>query len=212
MEFLNATGGVPNLENSVHRTATLKWLRKWGCRQFAVRDNSRASTELRRWYAEHSGKLFQQSKNIWELSDRDYEIIKNAYAELIHLRASSRHQGNRRNTKVRFGPTAAAKILFTIRPAGLAPWDRPIRKELSLNGTPQSYVAYIKRVAEMLERLKPACTANGFTLSDLPTKLLRSSSSVPKLIDEYYWVTITKKWKLPDSTVLDNWSRWGHRD
>jgi hypothetical protein len=208
LKFLQVTHGTPNFRNSAHRMAIIKWLNKWGCRQFTKRHHRQASRKLLTWYEQNARRLFPRTKNIWELSNPDYEVIKNTYRSLKGLTASS-HRRNGRSYRVRFGPVGAAKILFAIRPLGLAPWDNDIRKNFSLSVSAESYVTYIRKISQILEDLQPTCYANGFEISDLPQKLLRPHSSVPKLIDEYFWVTITKKWKLPDRIVFHNWSHWG---
>ena len=46
------------------------------------------------------------------------------------------------------------------------------------------------------------------TLADLPRRLGRPQSTLPKLVDEYYWVTITRDCKPPDPHTLERWVAW----
>ncbi|MDI6805016.1 MAG: hypothetical protein QME58_14475, partial [Bacteroidota bacterium] len=121
--------------------------------------------------------------------------------------ASQRRRGNNQ-TRVRFGPTGAAKILFSLRPNTYAPWDEPIRDSLGYNGSADSYIKYLQTINELLNELRPTCEQHGFTLGDLPNRLLRPHSSVPKLIDEYYWMTITQNWQPPTLGTFRNWAEW----
>jgi len=52
------------------------------------------------------------------------------------------------------------------------------------------------------------CEANGFTIAELPIRLERFNSSVPKLMDEYYWMTKTKQWTLPAPRAFQDWAKW----
>jgi len=48
----------------------------------------------------------------------------------------------------------------------------------------------------------------GFRLTELPRKLEVPSDTIPKLIDGYYWLTITKGLTLPDAANLRRWAQW----
>jgi len=109
---------------------------------------------------------------------------------------------------VSVGPTGAAKILFAIRPNALVAWDDSIREHYGYDGSGASYLAYLHRVRSILEELKDACNRNGFTLPQLPKQLGRNNSTVPKLIDEYYWVTIAKGCSLPAQDTFQEWTQW----
>ena len=98
--------------------------------------------------------------------------------------------------------------MFAIRPRVFVPWDDPIREKLKFNAGASSYIAYLKLVKSELEELKKQCNHLGLDLNDLPTKLGRMHSTTPKLIDEYYWVTITNKCQPPDKATLRKWLEW----
>jgi hypothetical protein len=65
-----------------------------------------------------------------------------------------------------------------------------------------------RKVRNQLEDISHDCRRNGFELSDLPKILGRSESSLPKLIDEYHWVTITRGCPAPGSEELKRWMAW----
>ncbi len=60
---------------------------------------------------------------------------------------------------VTFGPTAAAKILFVLRPNVFVAWDEPIRAGLRYDGSGHSYVNFLTRLREELLELKDQCRA-----------------------------------------------------
>jgi len=205
--FLEITGGSPDLSNSEHRKALLKWLNQWGCRQFALDHHEHASGEILSWHNEHGPTLFPRDRNLWELSEAELASAGAAY-ESLSSRIASYRKREGRAVPVSIGPTGAAKILFAIRPRALVPWDDPIRKSLGYENSQVSYLSFLRSVKSVLEGLAEACQRNGFQLADLPRLLQRSHSSVPKLIDEYYWITTTKQCSPPDSDTFRRWANW----
>jgi hypothetical protein len=202
-----ATQPFIDLGNQAHRQALLIWLNQWGCRQFAVEYHEHAAQELLQWHIKFNPLMFPQERNIWELNEADYQFIGTAYHSLANRIASFRNR-NGNKIPVSVGPTGAAKILFAIRPNVCAPWDDPIRDSLQFDGSANSYVAFLRQVNQQLQEIRPTCEANGFTLAELPDRLDRNQSSVPKLIDEYYWMTITKNWTPPQPNVFQSWAAW----
>ena len=99
-------------------------------------------------------------------------------------------------------------MLFAIRPRSLIPWDEPIRKRLSLDGSAESYSAYLKRAKRALQELGEECATMDLALSDVPRLVGRPQSSVAKLVDEYLWVVATKGCPAPADTVLGQWADW----
>jgi hypothetical protein len=198
---------MPNVDNPNHRKAIIEWLNDWGCRQFAIEHHELAKQEMLDWHTQFSARLPARTTNIWELTENDYTNLQQAFDSLADKTASLRRRGNNQ-MRVRFGPTGAAKTLFSVCPNSFAPWDEPIRQSLGYDGSAESYVEYLQTVNGLLADLRPACERNGFTLSDLPTRLLRPNSSVPKLIDEYFWMNVTQNWQPPTSETFRNWAEW----
>lgn len=207
LQFLQTTNGNPNLNNQEHRYALIRWLNQWGCRQFAINYHDLAQRELLEWYDQYSNQIFPHNRNIWEFVEEDFPIIRNLFESLSNRTASIQHRGNNEIVK-RFGAIGAAKILFAIRPKCFAPWDNPIRDAFDFDNSPNSYILYIQEIKNILQTIRISCEQNGFTLADLPERLHRENSSVPKLIDEYFWMTITQNWSLPDNDIFRNWARW----
>lgn len=207
LHFLRITDGSPDLSNREHRKALLVWLNQWGCRQFALKYHEHASAEILSWHNEYGSTLFPGDRNVWELSEPELASVGAAY-ESLSSRIASYRTRNRNSRPVSVGPTGAAKILFAIRPRALLPWDDSIRKSLGYDNSQVSYLSFLRSVKSVLEELATSCQRNGFQLADLPRQLGRPNSTVPKLIDEYYWVTTTKKCSPPDSDTFQRWANW----
>ena len=207
LRFVQSTANSPDLANPEHRQALLTWLNKWGCRQFALKYHQYASGEILSWYNEYAPTLIPRRKNLWELSDSELTAVSVAYESLAARIASYRKQ-KADPVAVHVGPTGASKILFAIRPQALPPWDEPIRKSLGYDTARHSYLSYLKDVKSTLEELALSCKEHGFQLVDLPKRLDRPDSTVPKLIDEYYWVTLTRKWSVPRPSTFERWAEW----
>ena len=192
--LLEETGEYVDLSILDHQLSILRWLSAWGIR--AIPRNyhnapSDTSEQMKSWY--ESNELFDRNRNLQELKDSDLDLVGDAYEKLIRVRY--------------IGPTAAAKILFAIRPKSLMPWDEPIRNELQYNETSQSYINFLRYAQAKIQEVGELCRKYGFELIDLPKKLGRANSTIPKLIDEYLWVTITNKWK-PSKDDFERWVVW----
>jgi hypothetical protein len=206
--FLNCTNNRIDIRINGHRIALIKWLNSWGCRQFALNYHNLASEEISDWYEEFGNLLFPRNMTLLELSDNDIVLVSKAYAKLVGRTASKRKTKNAGEVDVMIGPTGAAKILFALRPNALAPWDESIRDKLNLDGSPSSYTNYLRIVKDNLEELSETCKRNGYDLSELPNLVGRPGSSLAKLVDEYFWVTISRNCPPPAHDDLARWVNW----
>ena len=203
-EFLKQTNHSPDLSDREHCLALLKWLNNWGCR-IAKASHDELSEQLSLWYKKHSAALFDQDSNLWELSEDELSSVGKAHEGLLECSASY-YTRNGENRSISFGHTPTSKILFAIRPKALIMWDKPIREAyVGLNG---SYIEFLREIKLVIGALKCQCKRCGFELEELPEKLERPNSTIPKLIDEYNWVTITKGYKPPDRQTLRRWADW----
>ena len=48
----------------------------------------------------------------------------------------------------------------------------------------------------------------GIAARDIPAALGRPASSLPKMIDEHYWITLTRGHKPPSDEDLSRWADW----
>lgn len=206
--FLKATNPAPNLDLEDHRVLLLGWLNKWGCRQFAKKYHNLASEEIRTWYQEFKSTAFPREKVLLDLSEKEIEFASQSYERLTERQASKRKMRSGNLSTISIGPTGAAKILFAIRPNALMPWDDSIRKGLGFDGSARSYAEHLRKARAELEELSECCERNRYRLADLPSLVGRPTSSLPKLIDEYYYITLTKKYPPPGEESLRQWASW----
>ncbi len=196
-----AAEGSVDLDRDDHRQALLVWLNKWGCRQFAREYHQHASDEIAAWYAEDARLLPAMDMNLGDLPEKQMGRVADAYHRLS-IRTASFRNGN---VPVAIGPTGSAKVMFAVRPRALPPWDGNIRKGLGLDGSRASYIDYLEHVKVCLSELAVECNENGFELADFPARLGRPEVTLPKLVDEYYWLTITRKIILPSPETVRQW-------
>lgn len=194
--FLNSINNNLNLNNHEHRKELLVWLNKWACRQFALNYHETSSTLIQNWYNEFNHLLPSKDRNIWELSEKDFNLILILYEKLKKLEASKRNVYSEK-ISISVGPTGSSKILFAIRPKSLIPWDGAMRDDFREGDSGFAYIEYIKKANELIRDLIIQCRNNNFEINELPKKINRPYSTIPKLIDEYNWVTITKGWTVP---------------
>lgn len=207
-EFLRKTSPALDLTQEQHRKSLLEWLNKWGCRQFKIAHHDSAANEIKAWYAEVNTKLFPEHTHLLSLTDTDLGAVEEVYNGLVNRIASIRTMGNGKETEVRFGPVGTAKILFALRPDALMPWDKFILEDLDLDGSAGSYRQYLRKATKWLNELNDDCKKKGFELANLPSLVGRPKSPLPKLVDEYLWVTVSQKCKAPSKSVFERWVEW----
>ena len=204
----DGTGNNIDLANPRHVGSLLRWLNDWGCRHLAQDHHHVASKSIRDWYLADGTTLFADTQTIWELEDRELEAAGRAYGTLKDMVGARRVRGGR-NLDISIGATAASKILFAIRPKALMPWDEAMRVAFKCDGSPESYSRYLAEIRNLALHIGNLCTNKGFPIDDLPHKLGRPKSTVLALVNEYIWVTVTRKAELPSSETLTQWASLG---
>jgi len=200
----------PQIDLSIqeHQLALLRWLNDWGCRQFSKDHHALAANEISLWYKDFSPRFFSPQKTLLSLSNVELNFVQEAFGNIMHRTASMRKTRNKQISRIEIGPTGAAKILFALRPDALVPWDIPIRSDHELDGTAVSYRSFLIIVRDHLNELNSECEKYGTNLKDLPVLLGRPESSLVKLVDEFFWVTITRKCLPPSIGLLTRWNEW----
>lgn len=204
------TETLPQIDLSLqnHQISLLKWLNDWGCRQFSKDYHALAANEISSWYNSFSPRFFSPPKMLHSLSNDELNFVEEAFGDLMHRTASMRKTRNKQTSRIQIGPTGAAKILFAIRPNAMVPWDIPIRSNHGLDGSAISYRSFLITVRDHLIELKAECEKYGMNFEDLPALLGRPGSSLVKLVDEFFWVTITRKCMPPSESLLEQWIEW----
>lgn len=182
-----------DLSNSNQAQALIEWLRTWGCRQFKKSDENVSIKSIMDWYISISSKIQSINESLieYDLNDNKKLIIE-IFNNLV-IRKAAKRKTNSYESDVRIGPVGTAKILFALRPNFYAPWDTAIYKKLRLEGNGSGYVDYLIKVQEALRSIKNDIENTNTRWDRLFEYLEKKHSSYPKLIDEYYWVTITQR-------------------
>ena len=204
----SATGGSIDLINPKHRLALIKWLNDWGCRHLSEEQHKVASRSILNWYQVDGASLFTNEKPLWDLGDHELEVASNAYGSLKNSTGAWRIRGGRK-LEVHIGATAVSKILFAIRSKTLMPWDEAMRISFKCNGSPKSYSIYLKTIRNLASHIGVLCRNKGFQIDDLPKELGRPNSTLLALVNEYIWVTETRKVELLSSSTLARWAELG---
>jgi hypothetical protein len=182
------TGAELDLGEADHRRALLTWLRQWGCRHLNLASEASSAAALDVWAHRWVPRLPDTNRMLTELSIDDVATVAVSFARLSEALAGVRRLA-KREAAVTFGPTAAAKTMYALRPNACAPWDDPIRHGLGIGRNDAAYRTYLQLVARALTR---TASQAGVAIADLPRHVGRPESSPPKLIDEYLWMRITR--------------------
>jgi hypothetical protein len=86
--FLRVTDYSPDPTISEHRNELLIWLNSWGCRQIAIEYHEIASQEILSWHNRYNNVLPDISRNLWELTENDFNSLGFAYESLSKCTAS----------------------------------------------------------------------------------------------------------------------------
>ena len=208
-ELRAATGRAIDPTKPAHAAALLTWLRRWGCRQFAVADEELSRASLAEWWRECRRMLPPPGRPLHELGDAQLDAVAAAYESLRARQASVQRLPLRTVVKT-FGATGTAKALYAIRPDACALWDEPIRRKLGLAETGEGYRRHLDRVrAEIAEAAVDL--GRGRDAADIPAALGRAGTSVVRLVDEHDWVRFTHGTEPPPRELLERWAGWAAR-
>jgi hypothetical protein len=139
-------GAALSLDNPDHRAAVLAWLRQWGCRGLDLASEATSARALLAWGDTWVTHLPDPARPLTELSSDEIVTVAIAYGQLAGAVAGVRHPTSG-DSHVTFGPTAAAKTMYALRPYACAPWDGPIRYRLGLSENDAAYRSYLQLVA-----------------------------------------------------------------
>lgn len=181
-----------NLNESEHVKLLIEWLRSWGCRQFKKDNENISINSIINWHASKRSKMPKSSEYLidYDLVD-NRDLIIEIFDNLKDRKAATRLQ-IKGEIDVCIGPVGTAKILFAIRPNLFSPWDTPIYQKFELEGNGSGYVKYLLKVQNELREIKDGLKDANITWDGLFGYLKKQHRSYPKLIDEYYWITITQ--------------------
>jgi hypothetical protein len=172
--------------------ALIKWLRSWGCRQFKNNDEEISINSIMKWYELNKSKIPSPTDCLIDYDlNKNKKVIIDLFSELSTRKAATKERAGH-EIDVRIGPVGTAKTLFALRPNLFSPWDTPIYSKLNLEGNGAGYVNYLFKIQNDLKDIRTALENTTINWNDLFTYLEKQHKSYPKLIDEYYWITITQ--------------------
>ena len=160
------------------------------------------------WYQANAHSLFSNEKPLWNLENHELEAASVVFGSLKNGTGAWRIRSGRKS-EIHIGETAASKVLFAIRPKALMPWDEAMRISFKCDGSPKSYLRYLKIIRDLTLQIAILCKNKGFQIDDLPQKLGRLDSTVLALVNEYIWITETRKVELPSSSIVAQWAQLG---
>jgi hypothetical protein len=136
-----------------------------------------------------------RSKSPRHLANAGLDVLADAYEALMPIRG--------------LGPTGASKLLFAVRPTTAMAWDAAIQTKFDLRGDREGYRAMLARSKREAKILVADATRCGITdRRSIPETVGRSGHTLPKLLDEYHWVTITRRHQIPVFEELRQWMQW----
>jgi hypothetical protein len=204
-----ATGRTLDPSRPEHAAALLTWLRRWGCRQFAVADEAIARESLAAWWGAWGRRLPPAKRTVVDLSERELDAVAGAYDDLRVRQAAWQRRADGRVAKP-FGATGTAKALYAIRPQACPPWDEPIRRRLGFGDDGAGYRRQLVRIgAELVEAA--ADLGRGASAADIPAAIGRPEASLAKLVDEHDWVRFTHGTEPPPPELVVQWAAWADR-
>lgn len=187
-----------DLSNTYHIEYVLAWLRKWKCRNLEIQHEGVACESIRDWYLQSRTLINALPDELSLFMDDDLNTLSDVFGKLAD---------NKATPKKRIGSTAAAKILYLLKPGALPPWDNLIRNELHYNGSGRSYAAFIKDCQSIEKDILKNCQRMHVAFSDLVRHGRPQQISIAKAIDEFYWTTITSGIKIPSPQHYETWLR-----
>jgi hypothetical protein len=207
--FRNDVGPQFDIENADHRMRLLKWLNDWGCRHLAKEHHSMASNALLAWaQTQCFARMPPRNTGLLQLSSDNIEAVRECFDDLA-VRIASQRKTKRGVVQVSFGPTATAKTLYAIWPESLPPWDASIRQPAK-GSKPVSYCEFLTRhVIPEAQAVLADAARFGITPERIAAIVGRPEASIAKLMDEYYWVTVSQGHSPPTMDELKQWAIWG---
>ncbi len=192
--YLRLSNKYPNLElnQTPQIMALIEWLRSWGCRQFKSENEEISIDSIDAWYKSTKSRISTVNDYLIDCDLlKNKKLIIDIFNDLSGRKASVKHRANTK-ISVSIGPVGAAKTLFALNSNLFSPWDTQIYKKLGLEGNGSGYVGYLEKIQKELIEVRDGLRNTSIKWNGLFKYLDKRHNSYPKLIDEYYWITITK--------------------
>lgn len=182
LELRRLTAPALDLTDPAHRAALHRWLNSWGCRLPYPPEGG--PYPLGESLAAWADTYPLPGTPLPELTDPEIDAVATAYQELARLPVRSLPRPRT------LGPTAAAKALYALRPHTVMPWDAAIATEL-YGARDSAAFAHHLRTGRAWARAVLA--ESGLSADALVAGLGRTAVTLPKVLDEHLYVTITRR-------------------
>jgi hypothetical protein len=185
LAFTTATAPAVDFTRAAHRKAAHAWLNAWTCRIRYPRPGEPDvfGVGLSAWWRQWRTSLPPLDVSVSELTDEQVEAAGASFAALAVSPAAQT------KTMRAFGPTAASKLLYALRPKALLPWDEMIATTLHGARDSEAYVAHLRLARAWAQTL---LTESGLDEDALCVRLGRPGRTLAKLLDEYCYIVYTR--------------------
>jgi hypothetical protein len=183
--FAAATSPRVDLSVAAHRRAALSWLNAWGCRIRYPRAGEPDIFDrgLADWWARCATRLPGSTARLVRLSDRQIDAIGRCFAQLAAAPAGAPDRPRS------LGPTAAAKLLYALRPQSVVPWDEAIAMALHGGRDGAAFAAHQRLAREVAARVLAEAAVDE---SGLATLIGRPGRPLTKMLDDYWYLALTR--------------------
>lgn len=185
LAFTAATAPAADFTRAAHRKAAHAWLNAWTCRIRYPRPGEPDvfGVGLSTWWRKWRTALPPLDVPLAELTDEQTDAAGACFAALAASPAAQ-------TKSVRsFGPTAAAKLMYALRPKALLPWDDLIATTLHGARDSGAYTAHLRLGRAWALALLTESAADE---SALCARLGRPGRTLAKLLDEYCYIVYTR--------------------
>ena len=181
-------GSHPDLADPEHAKRLRIWLNQWLCRiGYPGTETDVFVGSLAAWWDSGKDTLPPEDKRLAVLTDADLQVISGAYGDLYIRPAAISKTGRIR----RVGPTAAAKLLYFVRPYAVTAWDKAISIGMGGGHDQAAFLRHLTTCRSWAFSLETQGWELGLTPDEIGPYLGRPASSVAKLIDEWLYATVT---------------------
>jgi len=164
------------------------WLNQWTCRiGYPSGERDVFVESLAGWWSRAGDDLPPAEKRLAELGDVELGGIAAAYGDLWQRPAAVSASGRIRT----MGPTAAAKLLYFLRPNAVTAWDKAISARTGGGSDQQAFLRHLTLCRTWAVALEQEASQRGIGPEEIGRDLGRPASSVAKLIDEWLWAAIS---------------------
>ncbi len=174
LELQAVTAPGLDLSNPDHRPLALAWLNSWGCR-LPYTGTFVESTAV--WA---SSVHLPATPALHKLTDKQIVALATAYGSLSTLSSGKRT----------LGPTAAAKLLYALRPLSVMPWDAAIASVLHGSRGEPAFAAHLRLGRQWARDI---IRETGFSPEQIAELAGRPGIPLSKVLDEYAYMLITRQ-------------------